>query len=158
MKNQPRKTLVLGLGNPILSDDGAGCRAASVLKEKIKMPDIDIVEAGIAGLDVLDLLNGYDRAIIIDAIRTEKGKPGKVYRFGPGALADTRHTGNPHDTNIATALELGKKLKLKLPQEIIIFAIEAKDVTTFSEECTPPVRKAIPECVEMVMRELQQTS
>jgi hydrogenase maturation protease len=158
MKKQPRKTLVLGLGNPILSDDGAGCRAAVVLKEKIKTPDIDIIEAGIAGLDVLDLLNGYDRAIIIDAIRTEKGKPGKIYRFGPGALADTRHTGNPHDTNIATALELGKKLKIKLPQEIIIFAIEAKDVTTFSEECTPPVNEAILECAEMVMRELQQTS
>jgi hydrogenase maturation protease len=155
MKKQPRKTLILGLGNPILSDDGAGCRAALTLKEKIHTPDVDVIEAGIAGLDLLDLLNGYDRAIIIDAIQTEKGKPGKIYRFGPDALADTRHTGNPHDTNIATALELGKKLKLKLPKEIIIFAIEAKDVTSFSEECTPAVRKAIPECVEMVMRELE---
>ena len=154
MKKRPPKILILGLGNPILSDDGAGCRTAAALKEKIKTPGIDIIEAGIAGLDVLDLLNGYDRAIIIDAIQTEKGQAGKIYRFGPGALADTRHTGNPHDTNIVTALELGIKLNLKMPDEIVIFAIEAKDVTTFSEECTLPVRKAIPECVEMVMREL----
>ena len=59
-------------------------------------------------------------------------------------LASTRHSGTPHDVNIATALELGKKLKLKLPREITIFAIEVEDVTSFSEECTPGVKKADP--------------
>ena len=149
------KTLVLGLGNPILSDDSAGYRVAMVLKDRLHMPDVDIQEAGIAGLDFLDMITGYDRTIIIDAIQTEKGKPGQIYRLGPEILADTRHTGTPHDVNLATALELGRKLKLKLPRIITIFAIEVEDVTSFSEDCTPAVAKAIPECVEMVIRELK---
>ena len=68
--------------------------------------------------------------------------------------AELVRMGQAHDIEFATALELGKKLGLALPQEIIIFAIEAADVTTFGEECTPEVRRAIPVCVKMVVREL----
>jgi hydrogenase maturation protease len=156
-KSNP-KTLVLGLGNPILSDDGVGYRVAMSLKEKLDVPDVDIKEAGIGGLDFIDMITGYERVIVIDAIQTEKGKPGRIYRFGPDLLANTRHSGNPHDVNIATALELGKKLKLALPRDITIFAIEAENVTSFSEECTPSVAQAIPRCVDMVIRELQIAS
>lgn len=155
MKNRPLKTLVLGLGNPILSDDSAGCQVALALKKRIQAPNVDIQEAAIAGLELLDMIAGYDRTIIIDAIQTEKGIPGQISRLGPESLAETRHSGTPHDVNLATALELGKKLNLKLPRDITIFAIEVEDVTSFSEECTPAVKKAIPECVEMIIRELQ---
>jgi hydrogenase maturation protease len=148
------KTLILGLGNPILRDDGIGCRVAAALKERIKAPNVKVMEAAIAGLELIDILTGYDRAIIIDAIQTEKGTPGKIYRFGPNDLANTRHANNPHSVNFATALELGKKLNIKMPREIIFYAIEAEDVTSFSEECTPAVKKALPECVNMVMGEL----
>ncbi|MHB8104094.1 MAG: hydrogenase maturation protease [Dehalococcoidales bacterium] len=158
MKKDKLKTLVLGLGNPILSDDSAGCRVAMALQDKLHMPDIDVREASIAGLDFLDALAGYDRTIIIDAIQTAKGVPGQIYRFGPEILANTRHAATPHDVNLATALELGKKLKLDLPRDITIFAIEAEDVTTFSDECTPGVEQAISQCVEMVIQELQIAS
>ena len=156
MRNSNVKTLILGLGNPILSDDGVGCRVAMDLKDKLNTPDIDIMEASIAGLDLLDLLTGYDRTIIIDAIQTDKGTPGQIYRLGPDILASTRHAGTPHDVNLATALGLGKMLNLKLPRKITIFAIEVKDVITFSEECTPEVMKAIPACVKMVIQELKE--
>ena len=112
------------------------------------------MEASIAGLDFLDLLAGYDRAIIIDAIQTDEGMPGQIYRLEPEMLADTRHAGTPHDVNLATALELGKKLGLPIPRQITIFAIEVKETTSFGEECTPEVMKAIPACVAMVIQEL----
>ena len=156
MSNGKTRTLILGLGNTILSDDGVGCRVAMTLKDRINSPDVDIMEASIAGLDFLDLLTGYDRTIIIDAIQTEKGTPGQIYRFGPDILTSTRHAGTPHDVNLATALELGKRLNMKLPRQIIIFAIEVKDVTSFSEECTPEVMKAIPACVKLVLQELKE--
>jgi hydrogenase maturation protease len=156
MSNGKSRTLILGLGNTILSDDGIGCRVAMALKDRLNSPDVDIMEASIAGLDFLDLLTGYDRTIIIDAIQTEKGTPGQIYRFGPDILASTRHASTPHDVNLATALELGKRLNMKLPHQIIIFAIEVKDVTSFSEECTPEVMKAIPACVKMVLQELKE--
>ena len=156
MSNGKPRTLILGLGNPILCDDGVGCRVAMALKDRLNSPDVDIMEASIAGLDFLDLLTGYDRTIIIDAIQTGKGKPGQIYRFGPDILSSTRHSSNPHDVNLATALELGKRLNLNLPRQIIIFAIEVKDVTTFSEECTLEVMKAIPACVKLVLQELKE--
>ena len=87
MSKNKLKTLVLGLGNPILSDDSAGCRVAMALQEKLHMPDVDIREASIAGLDFLDTLAGYDRTIIIDTIQTGQGEPGQIYRFGLEILA-----------------------------------------------------------------------
>ena len=148
------KTIVLGLGNPILSDDGVGVWVARALEGRLNQQQITVVESSMGGLSLLDLLVNFDRAIIIDAIQTNEGKAGQVYRLEPEAFNATRHASTPHDVNFATALELGKRLGLALPQQIIIFAIEVEDVTTFGEECTPKVREAIPVCVEIVIQEL----
>jgi hydrogenase maturation protease len=155
MRNGSAKTLILGLGNPILSDDGVGCRVAMALKERLNEPEVDVLEASVAGLDFLDMLTGYDKVIIVDAIQTGEGTPGQIYRLNPEALANTRHAGTPHDVNFATALELGKQLGLALPPQIDIFAIEVADTSHFSEECTPEVAESIPRCVEMIVREMR---
>ncbi|MBA7698006.1 hypothetical protein ES703_106680 [subsurface metagenome] len=112
------------------------------------------MESSAAGLGLLDLITGYDKLIIVDAIQTKGGQAGKIYRLSVENLSDTRHLASPHDINLATALELGKKLGLALPQRIIIFAIEVVDVTTFGEKCTPEVEKAIPLAVSTVANEL----
>ena len=148
------KTLILGLGNPILSDDGVGLCVARQLEGKLDQQDATVMETSLAGLNLLDLLAGYDRAIIIDAIQTVEGKVGQIYRLGPEAFDATRHTASAHDVNFATALELGRRLGLALPRQIVIFAIEVADASTFSEECTPEVRRAVPVCVEMVIQDL----
>jgi hydrogenase maturation protease len=144
------------MGNPLLCDDGVGLRVAAELKDRVDQSEVTIMETGIAGLSLLDLLIGYDRAIIIDAIQTAGGKAGHIYRLNTQAFDAARHTISPHDIDFTTALEFGKKLGLSLPQQIIIFAIEASDVHTFNEECTPEVRKAIPTCVEMALQELKK--
>jgi hydrogenase maturation protease len=148
------KTLILGMGNLLLSDDGVGLCVAAELKNKLDQQETTVMETDTAGLSLLDLLVGYDRAIIIDAIQTVGGKVGQIYRLDPAAFDATRHTASPHDVNFAAALELGNKLGLTLPQQIIIFAIEVADVSTFSEECTPAVKQAIPICVKMALQEL----
>ncbi|MFH1383078.1 MAG: hydrogenase maturation protease [Chloroflexota bacterium] len=147
------KTLILGMGNPILSDDGVGIYVARALAD-LDHPGTTVMEAGVAGLELLDLLTGYDRAIIIDAIQTKEGRIGQIYRLMPQGLDTTRHAAAPHDVNFATALELGKRLGLAMPREITIFAIEAGDVSTFSEKCSPEVEQAIPVCVEKVVEVL----
>jgi len=154
MRNGNSRTLILGLGNPILSDDGVGCHVAMALKDRLKEPEIDVMEASIAGLDFLDLLADYDKAIIIDAIQTDEGEAGQIYRLDFKALKATQHVASPHDVNFATALELGSQLGMALPSQIDVFAIEVADISRFSEECTPQVKEAIPLCVEMVVREL----
>jgi hydrogenase maturation protease len=149
------KTLILGLGNTILSDDGVGIRVAEELQTRLTEPEITVLETSLSGLSLLDILVGYDKVIIVDAIQTVGGKAGDIYQLTTDALQVSRHAASPHDVNLATALELGKKLGLALPREIVIFAIEVADVTTFGEECTPELKRAIPVCVEMVIRELE---
>lgn len=149
------KTLILGLGNPILSDDSVGFRVAQALMGRFDEEKVTVMESDLAGLSLLDLLQGYHRVIIIDSIQTRDGKVGQVYRLGPGDFAPTRHAVSPHDVNLVTALELGKRLGLEMPQEIVIYAIEVEDVRTFSEKCTPQVERVIPKVVEMVSGELK---
>ncbi len=149
------KIIVVGLGNPILSDDSVGIRVVQALQSRLNHEEITIVEASIAGLDFLDLLAGYNKAIIIDAIQTKEGKVGEIYRLEPGTFKATRHATTPHDVTFATALELGKKLNLPLPEQIIIFGIEVEDVSTLGEECTPEVERAVPLCVERVIKEIE---
>ena len=150
------KTLVLGLGNPILSDDGVGIWVAGALEGRLNQQKVTVMETSMAGLNLLDMLVNFDRAIIIDAIQTVGGKAGQIYRLKPEAFDATRHATTPHDVNFATALELGNRLGLALPQQIIIFAIEVEDVATFNEGCTPEVERAIPVCVEKVIQELNE--
>ena len=148
------KTLVLGLGNPILSDDGVGLRVTEELKVKLNQPEVTVMETSMAGLDLLDVLVNFDKVIIIDAIQTRDGKVGQIYRLEPEALDASQHLSTPHDVNFATALELGNRLGLDLPQRITIFAIEVQNVSYYSEECTSEVMAAIPVCVTKIIKEL----
>lgn len=150
------KTLVLGLGNTILSDDGVGPRVAEEIGGRIVNEEVTILETCVAGLGLLDVLAGYDRAIIVDAIQTVGGAAGQVYRLDPHDLGSAMHVTSPHDVDFTTAMELGRRLGVALPGEVVIFAVEARDVTTFSEECTPDVRRAIPLCADMVIEELSK--
>jgi hydrogenase maturation protease len=150
------KTLVLGLGNPILSDDGVGIQVVHEVANQLSNPQVTAAETSAAGLSLLDSIVGYDKVIIIDAIQTKEGQVGQIYRMGTEDFSLTRHLSSPHQINLATALELGKMLNLAVPQEIAVFAVEAMDITSFSERCTPEVEKAIPEVVKMVLQELNE--
>jgi len=149
------KTLVLGTGNPIVSDDGVGIKVAHEVANQFNSPQVTVAETSAAGLRLLDSIVGYDKVIIIDAIQTKKGRAGQIYRMKPEDFSFAKHLSSPHQINLVTALELGKMLNLVMPQEITIFAVEAKDITSFSEKCTPEVEKAIPEVVKMVLEELK---
>jgi len=80
------KTLILGLGNPILSDDGAGIRVAQEVGKQLNDPQVTVAETSAAGLSLLDSIVGYDKVIIIDAIQTKKGRAGQIYRMKPEDL------------------------------------------------------------------------
>jgi len=150
------KTLVLGLGNPILSDDGVGIRVAQEVRKQLKDPQVTVAETSEAGLRLLDSVVGYDEAVIVDAIQTEKGKAGQIYRMKPEEFSRVQHLSSPHQINLATALELGKRLNLAMPRQITVLAVEANDVGNFGEKCTPEVERAIPQAVKMVLAELKR--
>ena len=151
------KTLVLGLGNLLRCDDGVGNRIAQVLEKEIHNSKVTVIETNAAGLGLLDLLPGYDRAIIIDAIQTPKGKAGQIHRLSLQDLTAPEYPSTTHNIGLGAVVELGTKLGLALPKEIIILAIEVADVTTFSEDLTPKVKQAIPKVVELVLQEIKDS-
>lgn len=148
------KTLVLGLGNPILSDDSVGMKIAREFQDMVNDVGVTTIESSSSGLNLLQLLIDYDRAVIIDAIQTEKGKAGSIYYLEPCELKTSERVTHCHSSGIADLIRLGKKLGLKLPQQIDIFAIEAADVSTFGETLTPEVAEAIPVCLSMIAGKL----
>jgi len=148
------RTIILGLGNPILRDDGIGPRIVYELQKKISDPEITLLEASLAGMDLMEMLVGYDRAIIIDAIRTG-GKPGTIYRLTPDDLPPQRtDLTSQHQLGLLHALQLGKELSQPMPEKIAIIAVEAEDIHNFSEELTPLVAQAVPQVVGIVLSEL----
>jgi len=149
------KTLVLGLGNPTRCDDGVGNRIAQVLQKEIHDSKVTVLEINAAGLELLDFLPDYDRAIIVDAIQTLGGKAGQIHRLSLQGLASGKYPTTTHDFGLGAALELGAKLGLALPKKITILAVEVVDVTTFSQDLTPKVKQAIPKVVVLVLQEIK---
>ena len=159
------KTLIVGLGNPILTDDGVGVKVAYAIEEAfsnndVPRDDITITEAGVGGLRLMELMVGYDRVILIDAIMHRNGnkhQPGTIHRMTTQDLrkvSSTQHSASAHDTTLATALEMAERMGLHLPKEVLIFAVEVEEVLTFSDKPTPAVATAIPKVTEMVLKEL----
>jgi hydrogenase maturation protease len=155
MTRRGAATLILGMGNPILSDDSIGVRLARDLRRHLGGRfDVDVVEeCSVGGLNLLDYLAGYERVILLDAIHTRGGRAGDVYGFRATGLRPTAHLCNVHDANFATALELGRRLGAPLPddEEIHVFAVEVLDDRTFGTELTPALARAYPECLRTIL-------
>jgi len=129
--------LVIGLGNPILSDDSIGPRIVNDLQRLWSAPGVDYRTCSAGGLEMLDLLQGYGSAVIIDGIRTRDGVPGTVYYFALDELPDTRHIANLHAVGLPTAIAMAEHLGLPMPRPIRVVAIEIVEDLVASEDLTP---------------------
>jgi hydrogenase maturation protease len=151
------ETVVIGIGNPVLSDDGVGIQVVRELAGRLRgRDDIATTEFYSGGIRLMEAMASYRRAVLIDSIITEGGRPGAVYRLELAALPETRHTHSTHDSNLAVAMEFGRMAGLRLPEKVEIWAVEAGDVVTVGEDLTPPVRQAVSRVVESVLEELNK--
>lgn len=138
------RLLVLGLGNTILTDDGVGIHVARRVKELISDDRVAVVEASLAGFNLLDLVVGYDAVIIVDAIECGDVPVGEVCELDTDSFRASARLASVHDVDLATALKLGDVLKLHMPKAVEIYGISVADPRTFGEGCTPEVERAIP--------------
>ena len=152
------RTLVLGIGSPILGDDGVGSHIAQELAKEIKDENIDVKDTSTVGLNLLELVVGYDRVIIIDAILTKDGEAGEVYRLGPEDIGEPAQSIiSVHHLNLLTTIKLGKRLfPKKMPGEVIVFAVGIQEVAKVTEEMTGGVKEAIPKVINLVLEEMVQ--
>jgi hydrogenase maturation protease len=148
------RTLVLGLGNPLLGDDAIGLKVSAVLRERLAgRADVDVRDEEAGGLRLMEVMTGYDRAIVVDAAVTG-GTPGSVRRLGPDELP-TQRTAIAHGIDLPRALELGRTLGLPMPARVRVVAIEAERVLDFSHEMTPAVAAALEPAVAAVLDEIE---
>lgn len=148
------KTLVLGVGSSILSDDAVGIVVARRLEERMgAREDVDFAVNEEAGFTLLEESIGYDRLVVIDSILTG-AEPGTVLRFDLSDLGRTIHSNSPHGMNLATVMELGRRQGMDVPGEVVIYAIEVVDTLTFGEELTPAVAAKVGEIVETIVSEV----
>jgi hydrogenase maturation protease len=153
-----RRILVLGLGNPLLGDDGVGWR---VVEECIKggaglgaaQVEFDVCASG--GMEVMERLIGYDHVILVDAINDGEHAPGHVECFPLQGLPVpvAGHTGLSHDVTLQAAMDVGRGVGVDLPECVMVVAIETRKGAHFSEELSPEVAAAVPHAAEKI-REL----
>ena len=154
------KTLIIGLGNPLLGDDGVGWRVAELVRQRLKnkYPEVEVDCLAVGGLSLMERLVDSDRAILIDSLMTGQSPEGTLLCLELEDLPDltAEHMTNAHDTSLQTALRLGRSLGVKLPEKVTIVGIEANKVYDFSEALTPAVAEAVPRAVDKVFELLDK--
>ncbi|WP_457548549.1 hydrogenase maturation protease [Archaeoglobus sp.] len=140
------KTIVIGIGNPYLSDDSVGLRVAEELKGKVEA-DVDFLTS--TDFDVVGKILGYDRAIIVDAIKKIK-EAGKIHILSVDDLFVSYKFTGSHSLDLATSIKIGYEIfGDEMPKDIKIVAIEVEKID-FGYECSEKVKDAIPKAVEIV--------
>jgi hydrogenase maturation protease len=140
------RTVVLGLGNPILSDDGVGLVVAIELKRLLAVAPIrgvDVLASTRAGFELIDLLRGYTRAIILDCIVLPNPQPGQVCRLTLDDVSGCARLVNAHEVSVGTAFRLAERIGIPMPGEVEIIAVEAGDASTIAEALTPAVQATV---------------
>lgn len=146
-------TLILGLGNPLQTDDGVGCRVIEALEKRVLPDGVEIMDGGTPGLGLIHLLEGRQRVVIVDAAEMEL-QPGEIVRFRPQDVTLTGSTErfSLHRTAVADALALARELSLPLP-EIVFYGVQPGRVG-WGEELSPQVQAALPALVERILEEV----
>jgi hydrogenase maturation protease len=143
------RTLVIGVGNLLRCDDGAGVHVVNRLKTEAS--HIDAEDVAMGSIEILEAMKGYDRVIIVDAVMTG-AEPGTIFRVNVSRGEEPPVVASSHGVDLVTTLKLGARLfQEEMPREQIIIGVEAGDITTLSEECTPPVEAAINRVVEDII-------
>ena len=157
--NSYGRTIVIGLGNPILGDDGIGWRIIEAAQDSVKDFDesFDFNCLAVGGFRLMEHMIGYNKAIIVDAIYTGKHSVGSILCFPyiDGFEPQCKHVGSIHDVSLSVAIQVGRSLGAAMPGQIIILAIEIRPENTFRQELSEPVANAFPIAVTKLQELLQ---
>ncbi len=148
-------TLVLGLGNPILGDDGVGWRVAEAVQilTAQRNPPLEIDFASLGGLSLMERILGYSHVILIDCMETGTEPVGTVKTLALAGLSNPSagHSASAHDTSLLTALEAARTMGADVPSQVHVVTIEAKMTYEFSEQLSPEIAAAVPIAARQVL-------
>jgi hydrogenase maturation protease len=145
-------TLILGIGNLLLKDEGVGVHVVQKLKEMPLPENVEVLDGGTSGLDLADYIAGRKKLIVIDAVNTG-GKPGTLYRLTKENLdIKPKAIFSFHEIDFLDALHISEVVNSK-PEEVVVIGIEPKDMT-IGTELSPEIEERIPRIIELVTSEL----
>jgi hydrogenase maturation protease len=139
----------------LLGDDGVGIRVAAIVRAAVDREGVDVEEAAVGGIRFLEMILGYDRVVVADALQSGPDGMGRIRRFESCDAAAPRHLGCVHDVGYFEAVSLGRKLGLPVPDIITVYGVGVGDCATFRERLSPPVETAAAELARIICRELE---
>ena len=147
------RTLVLGIGNILLRDEGVGVRIVEAIEQRYRLPPgVDLLDGGTAGMDLLHILTEYDRLIVCDAINS-KAAPGTIVTLTDEEVpAYFRSLMSPHQLGLSEVLATLKLLG-RGPRSVTLFGVVPEDLA-LGTELSPTLRAALDRVVDLVMAEL----
>jgi hydrogenase maturation protease len=148
-------TVLIGLGNPVCGDDAVGLRVAERVQALLAARPVAgarVVTSTRGGFELLELLSGYDRAIVVDCLATEGAVPGTVRELDLHDVRGCPRLVGGHDIGLAEVVELGRVVGARMPERIEIVAVEADGVDRIEERLSPAVASQ----VEPLARQLHQ--
>ncbi len=149
MSHRAKKTLCLALGNDILGDDGVSFAVARIIENQFD--DVDVIMSSEAGLALLELIEGYENALLLDAIKTGTVPAGTILAFSPEDFQKVIAP-SPHYAGLPEVLALAERLEIPMPHDLRILAMEVKDPYVIQEGLTEDVEKNLPAFVESTCR------
>jgi len=154
MTDALKNILILGVGNILMKDDGLGVHIVNhMIDSDIALPaNVEVFEGGTLGFDLLNVMTGRDRIIIIDALKTDDA-PGTVYRFPAKHLKREPRSYSLHDTGVSGIIDMMKLLDEEPSVEII--GIVPGDIESLEIGMSEPVMDAIPRVVEIILEAVQ---
>ena len=134
-----KKILILGMGNPILSDDGVGLVMAERLRKRIK--NAEVAANAMIGLGLLEQIIGYDKVFIIDALTSPDGNIGELKIISENNGCGSLHLFSSHGLNIFDLMELGKRCGYAVPDLVAVYGIDIGNESAFGMRLTPTLHK-----------------
>ncbi len=152
------RTIVLGLGNPCCADDGVGPAVAAAchrLLQEQPIPGVDVLTSTRAGFELIDLLHGYSRAVIVDCLDLPAPRPGAVRRLTLEEVGGVSRLVGGHEISLSEAFRLAAQLAILMPAEVEVLAVEAEDLRSLGGPLTPAVQAAVEPLARTIHGRLQ---
>jgi hydrogenase maturation protease len=143
------KTVVLGIGNLLLCDEGVGVHVARALLGEELPVQTEVLEVGTAILDALPAIESAQRIIVVDAVKAD-GEPGTIYRMPFDAFAPSPVIASMHGFDLSRVLALAGRSD---HPEITVIGVEP-DVVDWSLDLSPAVEAVLPMAVQAVREEI----
>jgi hydrogenase maturation protease len=144
------RVTVMGVGNPLVRDEGVGVRVAEVLMSSFAFPDnVTVLDAGTMGMGILNLFRDADYILVVDAVDGTGEAPGTVMRISPEEIAPNQVMHSLHDIRLVDVLEAAELMDIRPEADFI--GVQIADMADIALGLTAEVEAAVPDAVAAVL-------